>query len=379
MWGAAVQMWRDHVWWGVGPGLYDYRFPEYRPEELQMRPGWVHNDYLNLLADWGAVGGVIVLAGMVVFGAGLMKTWKYVCPSENDLGRGLSNRFAFFLGAAGGLLALAVHSVVDFNLHIPANAIVGVTLLALLTSLRGRCTQVIPQVNPNPASSAGPEGKHFGTAKARHLRFAERHRPVVRLPVKALATLALAAGVAYLGYQEWRLAGEQFWLARAESSADSPPERRAALEQAFVIEPMNFQTAYDIGEIYREQSFHYVQNYEDLAKTAMAWYARGMKLNRYDSYDYLRYGMCLDWLGQDTEAGTYFSRADALDPNGYFTAANIGWHYVQVGDYAAARSWLARSLRLYYQKNVIASSYLTIAEQKLIENASGRSPLPAGF
>ena len=345
MWGAAVQMWRDHFWWGVGPGHYDYRFPEYRPEDLQMRPGWVHNDYLNLLADWGTAGGVFVLAGMAAFGAGLVKTWKYVCPPENDLGRGLSNRFAFFLGGAAGLLALAVHSVVDFNLHIPANAIVGVTLLALLTG---------------------------------HRRFAERHGLAARLPVKALMTLALAAGVAYLGGQEWRLAREQFWLARAESLADSPSACLAALKQAFSIEPMNFQTAYDLGETCREQSFHYVQNYEDLAKTAMAWYARGMKLNRYDSYDYLRYGMCLDWLGQDAEAGTYFSRADALDPNGYFTAANIGWHYVQAGDYAAARSWLARSMHLYSWENVIADSYLKIAEQKLIENASGRSPLPAG-
>ena len=99
-----------------------------------MSPDRAHNDYLNLLADWGAAGGIIVLAGMVAFGAGLRKTWKHVRPSENDFGRGLSNRFAFFLGAAAGLLALAVHSVVDFNLHIPANAILGVTLLALLSS-----------------------------------------------------------------------------------------------------------------------------------------------------------------------------------------------------------------------------------------------------
>ena len=122
-----------------------------------------HNDYLNLLADWGTVGGVIVLAGMVVFGAGLAKTWKYVRPPENDFGRGLSNRFAFFLGASAGLLALAVHSVVDFNLHIPANAIVGVTLLALLSS---------------------------------NLRFAtERYWLAAGLPVKTLAT----PGVAYAG------------------------------------------------------------------------------------------------------------------------------------------------------------------------------------
>ena len=347
MWTAAEQMWRDHFWWGVGPAHYDYRFREYRPESVQMSPDRAHNDYLNLLADWGAAGGIIVLAGMVTFGAGLRKTWKYVRPSENDFGRGMSNRFAFFLGASAGLFALAVHSVMDFNLHIPANAILGVTLLALLSS---------------------------------NLRFAtERHWLGARLPVKMLATLALVAGVAYLSCQGWRRGHEAVWLARAEQSPVYSPVQAANLKKTFAVELMNFETAYNIGEAYRVQSFDGGQNYEDLAKTAMQWYARGMKLNPHDGYNYLRYGMCLDWLEKHDEAGPYFNRADALDPNSYYTGANIGWHYVQAGNYAAARPWLKRSLRLHWQQNGPAASYLEITERKLIEKASGQNVLPAGF
>jgi tetratricopeptide (TPR) repeat protein len=111
----------------------------------------------------------------------------------------------------------------------------------------------------------------------------------------------------------------------------------------------------------------------------MQWYARGMKLNPHDGYNYLRYGMCLDWLEKHDEAGPYFNRADALDPNSYYTAANIGWHYVQAGNYAAARPWLKRSLRLHWQQNGPAASYLEITERKLIEKASGQNVLPAGF
>jgi O-antigen ligase len=347
IWTAAEQMWRDHFWWGVGPAHYDYRFREYRPESVQRSPDRAHNDYLNLLADWGAAGGIIVLAGMVTFGAGLRKTWKYVRPSENDFGRGLSNRFAFLLGAATGLLALAVHSVVDFNLHIPANAILGVTLLALLSS---------------------------------NLRFAtERHWLGARLPVKMLATLALVAGVAYLSCQGWRRGQEAVWLARAERLPNFSTQRAAALNTAFEFEPMNCETAYNIGECFRTQSFDGGQNYEDLARTAMQWYARGMKLNPHDGYNYLRYGMCLDWLEKHDEAGPYFNRADALDPNGYYTVANIGWHYVQAGDYAAAQVWLERSLRLDGRGNDMARFYLDTVERKLVENASGQNVLPAGF
>jgi O-antigen ligase len=347
MWTAAEQMWRDHFWWGVGPAHYDYRFRDYRPENIQMSPDRAHNDYLNLLADWGATGGIIVLAGLVTFGAGWRKTWKYVRPAENDFGRGLSNRFAFFLGASAGLFALAIHSVVDFNLHIPANAILGVTLLALLSS---------------------------------NLRFAtERYWLGARLPVKMPVTLALVAGVAYLSCQGWRRGHEALWLARAEQLPNFSTQRAAALNTAFAFEPMDFETAYNIGECFRTQSFDGGQNYEDLARAAMQWYARGMKLNPHDGYNYLRYGMCLDWLDKHDEAGLYFNRADALDPNGYYTAANVGWHYVQVGNYAAARPWLERSLRLGWNGNDMASFYLDTVERKLVENASGQNVLPAGF
>ena len=347
LWLAAVQMWRDHFWWGSGPAHYNYRYPAYRTERIQMTPDRAHNDYLNLLADWGTTGGIIALAGMAAFGAGLWQTRRRVRRAEKKFGSGQSNRFAFFLGATTGLLALAVHSVVDFNLHIPANAIVGVTLLALLSS---------------------------------NLRFAtEKFWLNLRLPLKTLATLILVSSIAYLSAQEFSRSRETLWLDRAELLPNFSPEKTAALEKAFAAEPQNFQTAYAIGECYRTQSFNGNSNYESLAKTAMEWFSRGMKSNPYDGYNYLSYGMCLDWLERHDEAEPYFNRADALDPNGYFVAANIGWHYVQAGDYAAARPWLIRSLRLSPHDNQIAQSYLDLAEHKLVENASGKNNLPPQF
>jgi O-antigen ligase len=346
MWLAAEQMWRDNFWWGAGPAHYDYRFRQYRSEHIQMRPDRAHNDYLNLLADWGAVGGIIVLTGMAAFTAGLWQTRKYVQRAKKEFGNGRSNRFAFFLGASAGLLALAIHSVVDFNLHIPANAILGVALLALLAS---------------------------------NLRFATgKFWLNLRLPLKIFLTLALAAGVAYLSWQECRRGREYVWLARAEQLPNFSPERADAWKKAFAAEPENFQTAYNIGECYRTESFDGGQDSDALAKEAMQWYERGWRLDRFDGYDYLRYGMCLDWLDRHDEAAPYFNRADALDPNGYFTAANIGWHYVQSGDYAAARPWLERSLQLEWDNNLIAKSYLDLVRRRLAEDASGQGR-PPGF
>lgn len=348
IWRAAVRMWEDHPWWGVGPAHFDYRFPQYRPETLQARPDRVHNDYLNLLVDWGVVGGAIVLAGMIIFVVWLRTTWPHVRRKENDFGTGQSNRFAFFLGAMCGLAALAVHSAVDFNLHTPANALVGVTLLALVTS---------------------------------NARYAtERYWFRARLPQKLTMTLSLTAVVACLGISGWRETGETIWLSRAWRQPNFSTERAAALEKAFRFEPENFWTAYEIGECYRIQSFSGGDNYIALGEKALDWYASSIKLNPYNTYAHLRTGMCLDWLGRHGDkAESAYRQAERLDPNGFFTVANLGWHYVQTGDYAAAQACFARSLKLEWQDNPIARNYLQICESKLAEQASGRPTLPVNY
>src|SRR5579859_7602953 len=113
----------------------------------------------------------------------------------------------------------------------------------------------------------------------------------------------------------------------------------------------------------------------------MDWFSLGMKLNSYDSRSFSGYGWCLDWLDRQGESQLYFSRAEELDPNNYFNLNNIGLHYIQLGDFAAARPWFERSLRLDSQDNPIAQSYLQIANLRLLEAAtnelSARLSVPA--
>jgi O-antigen ligase len=343
MWEAALEMWRDHFYFGVGPGHYDHRFREYRPEEFQRRPDHAHEDYLELFADWGLAGGVIVFGGIGIFIFGLAKTWPHVRRAENDFGNGMSNRYAFFLGAVSGLFALAVHSLVDFNLHIPANALAGVTLLALV---------------------------------AANLRFAtERHWLRARLPVQLTLTGALGAAVVYLGAQEWRRGGETYWQAQAERLPNFSPARAAALQKALACEPQDFQTAYDIGECFRTQSLDGGSDYAALAQTALDFYAQGIRLDPHDAYCPLRSGMCLDWLGRHADAEKFYAAAELRDPNGNYVVAFIGWHFVQTGDYAAARQWFTRADKLANGQNDMAKNYLyEVCEPKLIEKASGRLP-----
>ncbi|HEU6449111.1 MAG TPA: O-antigen ligase family protein [Verrucomicrobiae bacterium] len=346
LWTAAIQMWQDHFWLGVGPAHYNFRYPQYRTERMQFAPDRVHNDYLNLLADWGTVGGIIVAAGIIAFIAGLLQTRRHVRRADKTFGSGMSNRHAFFLGAGCGLLALAAHSAIDFNLHIPANAILGATLLALVSS---------------------------------NLRFAtERFWLPFQWPARTAVAIFLLGGITYLGWQESRHVHEQIWLSRAELAPNFSPERAADLEKAFAVEPKNPQTAYDIGECYRVESFDGGKDFDALAQTATDWFSRGIQLNPFNPDNYFRCGMCLDWLGRHEEAEKLFWDAEARDPNSYFVAANFGWHYFQAGDYAAARAWCLRSQQLQWNENKIAAEYLELSEQRLLDQAEGKIIFP-GF
>ncbi|EEF62854.1 O-antigen ligase family protein [Pedosphaera parvula] len=337
IWKPAYRMWQDHFWLGVGPDHFDYVFRIYRPEDVQLRPGRAHNDYLNTLADWGLVGTIIVLAAWILLYAGVWKSWRAVRGVQDDFSRKKSNKYAFVMGASLGLFAVLLHATVDFNLHTPAVAILAISLMAILSS---------------------------------HLRFAtERYWFGIGRWMKIIGTASLVVSGAYLTYEAGRSARECYWLRQADRLPEYTYAKIAALEKVHQVEPMNFETTYAIGECYWIKSRQGGDDYEALAKKAMEWYERGMKLDPFYGYNWVRTGMCLDWIGQHEESWSYYQHGNELDPNGYITTANTGWHFLQIGDYAAARTWFARSQRLERENNAEASFWLPIIKRKMLEAA----------
>jgi O-antigen ligase len=216
IWTAATVMWRDHPWLGVGPGHFNARWREYRPQRVQLQPDRAHNDYLNLLVDWGVVGGVIVAGLLVALALGVRKTWGHVRRSERDFKSNRSDKFAFVAGATFGLVALAVHAVVEFNLHIPANAIIAVTLAALLCS---------------------------------HVRFAtEQHWAGAGVALKSVISLFLFVGLIGLTHQSLRMGREYVWLTHSSGKENYSDDKIRDLEKAHAIEPWNFETTFALGE-----------------------------------------------------------------------------------------------------------------------------------
>ena len=61
MWRAALQQWNLAPLVGTGSGTYLYYGRQFRSEQMQIDPVRAHNDYLDLLAEYGAVAAFLLL------------------------------------------------------------------------------------------------------------------------------------------------------------------------------------------------------------------------------------------------------------------------------------------------------------------------------
>ncbi len=113
----------DYRWFGSRGGSFYAVYPAYRnAESIPLHSAHADNDLLEFQLEYGVVG-VVPLTIVVLLSVAAA---LYVLFSRDDaLCRGMA--FASLMGIA----AILIHSAVDANLHIPANAALFMILLAL--------------------------------------------------------------------------------------------------------------------------------------------------------------------------------------------------------------------------------------------------------
>jgi O-antigen ligase len=110
----SLRIFEEHPVWGTGLGTLPLVFPAYDSLYDDKIVNHSHNDYLEILADTGILGGLCCAWFLIaLFVEGL----KSLAAQGNSLGGTLN--LCGLMGCSGFL----IHSLVDFNLHIPANAL----------------------------------------------------------------------------------------------------------------------------------------------------------------------------------------------------------------------------------------------------------------
>ena len=110
---------------GAGLGSFASLFAQYQTGVVDSSFKYAHNDYVQLVSELGIVG-TILLAGWVYFAlSGAIRTTRHEWPGRRLLA----------LGCVGGIAASTVLSLSDFNLYVPANALIVVWLVAVVSGL----------------------------------------------------------------------------------------------------------------------------------------------------------------------------------------------------------------------------------------------------
>jgi len=127
IWSDTLRMFSANPILGVGLGAYETVYPVYGRGDGSALIQFAHNDYLQALADGG-----IVAAALAVW---------FVIAIFRDFGRGVRLRDPLLhrlaMGAGAGIFAILVHSLFDFNLQLPSNALLFLVLSAIVASVVG--------------------------------------------------------------------------------------------------------------------------------------------------------------------------------------------------------------------------------------------------
>jgi len=307
-WLASIDQFKMSPVVGTGAGTHLYYGRLFRRPQLQFDPEHSHGDYLEMLAEYGAVGEVLAFFFLIAHCACGIRTAREVTLRRlcNSFGLARSDTLALTLGGMGAVAAIAVHSLVDFNLHIPGNALLFAFIFGMLAS---------PGTNP-------PTKLRIGSLEAL-LRGG-----LVLLGVGLLVAIAALYPAAQLSNQA-RLALEAREYPECIKLASRAAEKDSMDPWNYFYQgEANRATGADMPS-YAIRESYFVQ--------AIAAYRSGLKLFPEDENLWVRLGQCLDATFQFEEADEAYRAAIANDPTLGILYVYYGAHLRLTGDTEGAQ------------------------------------------
>jgi tetratricopeptide (TPR) repeat protein len=244
VWKDTKKMIQDNPLVGTGLGTFQYLFPKYRVHSASNEFYWdhAHNDYLETWADLGLVGMLLIFWALYRFVKDVL--FCHILGVTGGVAHkrksGKSHRrrdmaaIALAVGALGGVAGILVHSGVDFNLRIPA--------IALLFTLLPGIAVIAIHLKHDPRGD-----------------YLNMRRVSIRLPrwMKYVLSPALVILGIYLVW--WPIAGplraELLWQkagamlpSRGEDTKDTPLR---LMQKAAALDPGNAKYKIALGDYYR--------------------------------------------------------------------------------------------------------------------------------
>jgi O-antigen ligase len=145
-WKDSMGLIREYPLTGIGLGNFGIGYQRFQTSWVTFFVDHAHNDYVEFAADTGLVGAVLLflpmfylLGKMIVF---FLKDSRRYRP-------------AILLGCIGSTLAILLHSITDFNLQIPSNALVFSVVLGI--GYKAACLEPADEMQQKPTGGLGKQ------------------------------------------------------------------------------------------------------------------------------------------------------------------------------------------------------------------------------
>ncbi|MDR2462467.1 MAG: O-antigen ligase family protein [Verrucomicrobiales bacterium] len=321
----AIKIWGENKLLGSGMATFDFWHQRLHQDAFFGRAIYTHNDYLNLLSDYGLVGAVIVSGFLAALVARLWaRTRRELEPADQQI----AARMAWCV-----LAAMAVHSTFDFNLHIPACALAffGIVAVGAAQPRRQQTAGFLAHAGSIALIVSGAVALYFlatlTVKTGRSLRFFNQ-------PEEQLAALSpeqVAADVARLRH-----------LDPANNEAFEKAGDILRFQAAMLNRQIN--TAADAAKLLIER--------ETLGQQALQYYSFAQRANALSDSSLIKQALTLDTLQRHAEAQLFYAKALANQPHNSFFHYYYGFHLAVTGEYALARKEFQTALSAPVIRNV---------------------------
>jgi len=316
----GLEIWQKAPWFGNGPGSFDLEHLRVSTWYYGTRALYTHNDYINTLADYGAVGATLVALFWLFLAVFL---WRRGKTREKGSAADVCAGMGWAI-----LAAMLIHAFVDFNYHIPATAISSFLLIGLATTVT----------------------------------WPERGRAWAR----GLNVFLFAVALILMGVTGWE--GVRTWVGwnsvpeKAKEAAQLSEEQLAECgRKAEKWDPRSPVLAEVFGDAYRlklielyfspspvSQAGRVVRREKEnrLAEAAVHWYREQEKRSPKDDVPAVRRASILDLQGKFAEAAPLYLLALQQRPHSKFFQTSYGNHLWRKGDLAGAQAAFEKSIAL---------------------------------
>jgi len=335
LWRSSLEIVKDFPIAGSGLGTFQFMIERYRPLELSQEQAavYAHNDYVQLAAEMGIPALLLVLWGLWRFYRRMLRTYF---AHEDQLLTSL------LLGGICSCLAISVQSIFDFNMHIPANALLCCVVVALTTATAEFLAVGRTRVR---------KSRRRGQDERREI-VSETHDSASFRASWGFAFLSLVILLALLFHFRQPLASRYYSRGRTLHNQANFLAALPWYEKAIRLDAGNAMFYESRGQLYIELAGR-APHADKWYHLALDEFRQAIALHAYYAPYYYQAGWGYATLNMEKEAVDAYRQAIACEPNTAFYYETLGKYYLALDQFDEALHTLQQAVRL--DRNLLKS------------------------